>query len=127
MFCRNCGKEIDDKAVFCVHCGVAVTPVAAPSAASAPADKKAVNGFAIAGLVLSLIGLFGGNYGFLVPSILGLIFGIIGMVKAKNYSAYGLAIAALVVSIVAFVIWLIIWIAAFTIIAGGFGWVAPVV
>lgn len=49
------------------------------------------------------------------------------MVKAKNYSAYGLAIAALVVSIVAFVIWLIIWIAAFTIIAGGFGWVAPVV
>lgn len=53
MFCRNCGKEIDDKAVFCVHCGVAVTPVAAPSAASAPADKKAVNGFAIAGLVLS--------------------------------------------------------------------------
>ena len=71
--------------------------------------------------------LFRSNYGFLVPSILGLIFGIIGMVKAKKYSAYGLAIAALVVSIVAFVIWLIIWIAAFTIIAGGFGWVAPVV
>lgn len=21
MFCRNCGKEIDDKAVICVHCG----------------------------------------------------------------------------------------------------------
>lgn len=21
-FCRNCGKEIDDKAVICVHCGV---------------------------------------------------------------------------------------------------------
>ncbi len=21
-FCRNCGKEIDDKAVVCVHCGV---------------------------------------------------------------------------------------------------------
>ena len=24
MFCYNCGKEIDDKAVICVHCGVAV-------------------------------------------------------------------------------------------------------
>jgi len=22
MFCRNCGKEIDNKAVVCVHCGV---------------------------------------------------------------------------------------------------------
>ena len=23
MYCSNCGKEIDDKAVICVHCGVA--------------------------------------------------------------------------------------------------------
>lgn len=23
MYCRNCGKEIDDKAVVCIHCGVA--------------------------------------------------------------------------------------------------------
>ena len=23
MFCYNCGKEIDDKAVVCIHCGVA--------------------------------------------------------------------------------------------------------
>lgn len=23
MFCKNCGKQIDDKAVICVHCGVA--------------------------------------------------------------------------------------------------------
>lgn len=22
MFCKNCGKQIDDKAVICVHCGV---------------------------------------------------------------------------------------------------------
>ena len=25
MYCKNCGKEIDDKAVICVHCGVPVT------------------------------------------------------------------------------------------------------
>lgn len=24
MFCTNCGKEIDDKAVVCIGCGVAV-------------------------------------------------------------------------------------------------------
>lgn len=23
MFCKNCGKEIDDKAAVCIHCGVA--------------------------------------------------------------------------------------------------------
>ena len=22
MFCKNCGKEIDDKASVCIHCGV---------------------------------------------------------------------------------------------------------
>lgn len=23
MFCKNCGKQIDDKAAVCIHCGVA--------------------------------------------------------------------------------------------------------
>lgn len=27
MYCTNCGKEIDDKAVICVHCGVKTTPL----------------------------------------------------------------------------------------------------
>ena len=27
MFCKNCGKEIDDKAAVCVHCGVATNSV----------------------------------------------------------------------------------------------------
>ena len=26
MYCYNCGKEIDDKAVVCVQCGCSVTP-----------------------------------------------------------------------------------------------------
>lgn len=24
MYCRNCGKEIDDNAAVCIHCGVSV-------------------------------------------------------------------------------------------------------
>lgn len=24
MFCRQCGKEIDDDSIFCVHCGIAM-------------------------------------------------------------------------------------------------------
>ena len=27
MYCKNCGKQIDDKAVICVHCGVAVAEI----------------------------------------------------------------------------------------------------
>ncbi|MCR1952212.1 zinc-ribbon domain-containing protein [Clostridium sp. DSM 100503] len=27
MFCKNCGKEIDDKAVVCIHCGVSTNSV----------------------------------------------------------------------------------------------------
>ena len=23
MFCKNCGKEVDDKALICIHCGCA--------------------------------------------------------------------------------------------------------
>ena len=26
MYCKNCAKEIDDKATVCPHCGVAQTP-----------------------------------------------------------------------------------------------------
>lgn len=31
MFCKNCGKEIDDKAAVCIYCGVATHD--APAAA----------------------------------------------------------------------------------------------
>ncbi len=27
MFCANCGKEVDDKAVICVHCGCAIKTI----------------------------------------------------------------------------------------------------
>lgn len=31
MFCKNCGKDIDDKAAICVGCGVStITPVEIP-------------------------------------------------------------------------------------------------
>ena len=26
MFCNECGKEVKEKAVVCVHCGVAINP-----------------------------------------------------------------------------------------------------
>ncbi len=31
MYCSNCGKEVSDKAVVCIHCGVALKPEFNPS------------------------------------------------------------------------------------------------
>ena len=31
MYCKNCGKQIDDKAVICVNCGVATGNPAVPA------------------------------------------------------------------------------------------------
>ncbi len=53
MFCKNCGKEIDDQAVVCVHCGVAVNP-----SAVANADPNAKSK-----LVAGLLGIFLGSLG----------------------------------------------------------------
>ena len=57
MFCKNCGKEIDDKAAICPNCGVptettAVTPGATHNAADAPST-----GFAFLGFFFPLVGL----------------------------------------------------------------------
>lgn len=37
MFCTNCGKEIDDKAVVCIHCGCAVN---GNNTLNNPSEKK---------------------------------------------------------------------------------------
>lgn len=54
MFCRNCGKEIDDKAYVCPHCGVLTS--------NAEAQKKTVNdsgsaGWGVLGFFFPLVGL----------------------------------------------------------------------
>ena len=62
MFCKNCGKEIDDRAAICPNCGVptettAVTPGATHNAADAPSAGFAVLCFfiPILGLILYLV------------------------------------------------------------------------
>ena len=77
MFCRNCGKEIDDGALFCPHCGSqtlnpsGTQPQAQPQVqpmtqqtvnvqpfnAGPAQEAKGTNGFGIAGFVLGLLSL----------------------------------------------------------------------
>ena len=102
MFCKNCGKEIDDKASVCIHCGVAVTTAGVK-------DEKKVNAFGIAGFVVSLVSLYLGIY-FCIASVVGLVLSIVGMVQAKKCRLNGLAIAGLVLGIISTVIWALVWI-----------------
>ena len=113
MYCKTCGKEINDEAVVCPHCGVATTN------APAAQQKKPINGLGIAGFVVSILSLWLGMY-FCIASIIGLVLSSVAVALRNKYSLNGLAIAGLVISCISVFIWGIIWIAAASIIAALF-------
>ncbi len=95
MFCKYCGKEINDNADVCVFCGVAVNHekrIATKDAKYSP--------YSIAALVVSLVGLFIGLFG-LVP-VFGIIFACLGMKQTadRQMKGRGMAIAGLVLGII---------------------------
>lgn len=87
MFCKHCGKEIDDKAIVCPYCGVQV--------AKLPSPESRTNTLAIIGFIFS----------FFIP-IVGLICSILGRKNAAECggNGHGLATAGIVIS----VIWMIL-------------------
>ncbi len=108
MYCRHCGKDVGN-AAWCPYCGAKQNEDGASSGTqtnqtenqnawgeqinfSTPVPRS--NGFAVAGLILA----------FFSP-LLGLIFSIIGLTKAREYnSGKGLAIAGIVISVLSFII-----------------------
>ena len=111
MFCKNCGAQIDDKAVMCPRCGVATgkAAVAAPAPALSPRQKNSVG---LAGFILSLIAV-GIPILMMIPFIGSLIFSLafpivisalvcsaIGLKNVKKFGAgkKGLATAGVVIS-----------------------------
>ena len=103
MFCKNCGKEIDDRAVVCPNCGVQVGTVA-------PAENKTT--------VLAIVGFI---FAFIMP-IVGLICSIIGRNKAPECggNGKGLATAGIVISVVWMVLVIIIYAAAACAVAAAY-------
>ncbi len=112
MFCPKCGANNVEDAKFCVACGSQIekaegeqapaSAVQAPVTETAPATpaKTRMSACAIAGFVLSLIGIFWAG---LICGILGIIFSAIGMRAATvnpQVKGKGLAIAGLVISII---------------------------
>lgn len=130
MFCKNCGKEINDGMAFCPYCGTAVkkhqqvepaadtAPEAKPEATPTEKDiKKAeaknTNVFALVGFVLSICTwvIFSFlNYRVYICTVIGAIsltMSVVGLVFAekKNHNLKSLAIAGLIVSVVAVLFW----------------------
>ncbi len=82
MYCKHCGKEIDDKAIVCPYCGVQVGQISAP---------PKTNTLAIIGFI----------FAFIMP-LVGLICSILGRKNAAECggNGRGLATAGLIISIV---------------------------
>lgn len=97
-FCTNCGNELDDRAIMCPKCGVALTQTTNAS------NGSLSNGMAIAGFILS----------FFIP-LLGLIFSIIGLKRSKETNnGKGLSTAGIIISCITMVITLIMGIISFS-------------
>ena len=94
MFCKNCGKEIDDKAAVCIHCGVAV---------ERKSENTEANVLAIVGFVLSFF-----------IALAGLICSILGYKRAPEFGGKGktLALAGIIISIIEMVLAVLIYIIA---------------
>lgn len=65
MFCTNCGKEIDDKAVICIHCGCAT--------AAAKEEKIPNKSMVCAVLLYVFFGLIGAHRFYLKDTSAGII------------------------------------------------------
>jgi len=86
----------------------------APQVVPAQVDVKGPNGLAVAGFVLALLGALSSfipivNLGGDFLALLGLIFGIVGLVQSgKRGAGKGLAVAAIILAVAAFVISIVV-------------------
>ena len=102
MFCRYCGKELNDKAVVCPNCGILTheeevyskakaseQPKAQPQPAAQPAPQAKTNVLAIVGFVLCFF-----------ESLAGLICSAIALkqIKTSGEGGKGLALAGVIIS-----------------------------
>lgn len=94
MDCKNCGKEIPEGSSYCAACG---QPVSAAPGSDTSGGQKA-GGMAVASLVLGILAFLTCG----LTSLIGLILGIISLVKIGNkkesQSGRGMAIAGTVLS-----------------------------
>ena len=86
MYCKTCGKEINENAVVCVNCGVLLDN-ATLEQINGQKESKKTNVCALVGFILSLVGFVLGIY--VSPLIVaGFILSIIGLTQYKKTVSY---------------------------------------
>ena len=109
MFCKNCGHQLDDRAVICMQCGVPVDRLNLGIHTPQVTDER-INGLGIAAFAVSLASLILGVY-FALVALAGLGLGIAAFVIRNKYNkCNGLAIAGFIIGIISSVFWVMIWI-----------------
>ena len=108
-YCTECGNLLNSQSRFCPNCGTVVgnseTPTtytnAAPTSQPIQTKSDKVNGFGIAGLVVSILSILTccGSI-----SVISLILSIVGLKKSDEYGGKGLSIAGIIVSIIGIVL-----------------------
>lgn len=104
MFCKTCGKEINDNAVICPYCGCSTENAVKKE----EKERPKLNVLSLVGFILSLVSLLLSLYG--IVAIAGLVLSIVGLYQcSKNGERLkGLAIAGIIVSAVSIVYTIIV-------------------
>lgn len=87
--CPECGKEISDKAEKCMNCGVELTDELKFAGYKLMQAKKEDYQYGLVAILFAL----------LIP-IVGLVLGIVGVVKKERFSVY-----AIFMSVLAFILY----------------------
>ena len=145
--CIYCGAELEDSVRFCPYCGKPAEKEEENAGQAEerqnfennynysfrgimgglPLPRPRYNGMAIASLVLGIVGIFFNAF-YMAPSILAIVFGILGRNQIKKDPAQkgmGMAVAGLILGIVflaLYVLLIILSLAAWQHIAGTLDW-----
>ena len=102
MFCKNCGKELNENTNFCPYCGEKVYNDEAYVKVNLGYDSPKSNKICVKALVGFIVSLAGILLAALPCGIVGIIFSIMGKkeAEAKGLKGRGFAIAGIVVGII---------------------------
>lgn len=103
MYCTNCGKQIDDGAMFCPECGTRMIQgqeqvhSAEPMYRQQATSNAKLNIMAIIGFVIACVSLLLNFWG--IVGIVALVFSVVGLVQVSggNGKGKGFAIAGIAV------------------------------
>ena len=114
-YCAHCGKEVDDNAIVCIHCGCRTTNDAGYSGANNPngrtmQSQKGVSLLSILGFIVSCVSVvlfvfYYVNYNYFVNSgcaVVGAVISAIGLAdcKQQNQSGRVLSIIGIIISVI---------------------------